>query len=344
MTPPPDELQDAAPTWQIRTLAHAYQERPPTEYIVDKFFATETVNIVYGAPGVMKSMILADVAAHVVAGTPWLPPMSISVKQAPVLWVDMDNGTRRTDERFDAIGRAAGLGQDAPLYYVSMPTPPMLATDLESVIILIDTILACRAEMVIIDNLGLITGDVEENSARMATVMGTLRIVAERTRAAVILIHHQRKGAAQPGGRVGDALRGHSSIEAAIDLALHVVREADSSELSIRSTKTRGVDVPPVLARFSFEHRPGTSDLARAWFNSAQVQRGDNPVRDSILYYLEGTEEITHTKLVQSVYDDLRGTEGRAKIRAWIDDMANVTGELVVEKGAYNARVIRRAK
>ena len=100
-----------------------------------------------------------------------------------------------------------------------------------------------KAGLVNCDNLGLITGDVEENSAQMAQVMGFLRILTEVTGAAVILIHHQRKGGAG-SSRPGDALRGHSSIEASLDLALHVAREPGSQEIVIQSTKTRGVDVP----------------------------------------------------------------------------------------------------
>jgi hypothetical protein len=221
-----------------------------------------------------------------------------------------------------------------------MPNPPLIAHDIDSMMILHEIIYEYGARLVVIDNLGLITGDVEENNAMMAQIMGNLRTVAERTGAALVVIHHQRKGGAQ-NSRAGDALRGHSSIAAAIDLGLHITREGDASELMIRSTKTRGVDVPSAMARFGYEHRPGTNDLAQAWFNGVEMRRGENPVRDSILFYVEGNGEITHTKLVQSVYEDLNGEASRSKIRAWIDDMANISGELEVDKGLNNAKIFR---
>jgi len=52
----------------------------------------------------------------------------------------------------------------------------------------------------------------------MATVMGHFRYLAEQAKVAVILIHHQRKSNGS-NARLGERLRGHSSIEAALDLA-----------------------------------------------------------------------------------------------------------------------------
>jgi hypothetical protein len=333
---------ETIPQWEIRTLKHAYTPRPPTEYIVDQFFAKASLNGVYGAPGSLKSMILADACAHIVAGTNWLPGFEgtgISVKKTAVLWVDLDNGTRRTDERMEAVSRANNLPEDAPLYYVSMPVPPLIAHDVDSILMLRDLIWQYEAELVVIDNLGNITGDIEENSSGMAIVMGNLRQLAERTGAAIVVIHHQRKGGAA-GGRAGDALRGHSSIEAALDLAIHIVREPNSLTISGRSTKTRGVDVPDFMADFYYEHRDGTNDLSRAWFDGKAFRRGENTIRDEILATVESYGEIGKTKLVEVVKDALgQDAPGVNKIRAWLDDMIATTGELKESKEG-NYRVI----
>lgn len=319
------------PQWEIRTLANAYEQRDPTEYIVDKYFATYTLNIVYGSPGSMKSMMLADLCAHVASGTKWLPCGSggIECKQSPVLWVDMDNGGRRTDGRFDAIGKANALPVDAPLYYVSMPNPSLIAHDLDSMLMLKGYIMQLGAKFIVIDNLGLITGDVEENGAGMAQIMGNLRTLAERTGAAIVLVHHQRKGGAA-GGRAGDALRGHSSIEAAIDLAIHITREQNTDQITLRSTKTRDVPVPTATANFSYEHKPGTNDLYKAWFDGLAKRGGENPIRDEILSIVEFYENgIGKGKLMEMVRDNL-GEEapGVNKIRAEIDHMLAVSKEI----------------
>jgi hypothetical protein len=337
--------EDADPVWEVRTLADAYAERPPTEYIVDKFFSTQSLNVVYGAPGVMKSLVMADMCACVVAGYDWLPGCNgkgegVMVKESPILWLDVDNGTRRTDERFEALSRTKDLDENAQLYYLSMPNPPFYANDDDALIALMQLIWRVDARLLVVDNLGLVTGDIEENSAQMSLIMAGFRTIAERTGAAVVLIHHQRKGG-HNGSRAGDALRGHSSIEASLDLALHIVREPNSSEITIQSTKTRGVDVPTVTARFNYEHRAGTNDLRLAWFDGLKVARGANPIRDEIIEMLSDNGSMTKGRLSDAVYESLGGEFGINKIRNWIDELIIVTKELEFGSGPHNAKVVR---
>lgn len=335
------EEEEIATEWQLRTLTHAYTKRPPTVYVVDRFLAEGSLNILYGAPAAMKSMVLADLCACVVAGSEWLPGcldngQGIKTLPGPAFWVDMDNGTRRTDERIEAVARARKLAADAPFHYVSMPTPPLNVADLDILIYLKGLIRALGAKITVIDNLGLITGEIEENSAAMAMVMGYLRQIAEGTGTALVIIHHQRKNGAN-GGRAGDALRGHSSIEAAVDLALHVAREVGQDEVTIRSTKTRGVDVPTVGALFNYRHVLGTNDLETAWFSGKVARRGENAIREAIIEVVDYNGEIAKTKLAQLVYETLgQDAPGINKIRAWIDDMlAAGKGIQEVQKGKY---------
>jgi len=340
------DLTDEGAQWKPRTLKDAYLDREPTVYIVDKFFASHSLNVIYGAPGVMKSMLMADMCACIASKNhDWLPGSGeysdgIPVKNgSPVFWLDMDNGTRRTDERFSAMGKQRKMPDDSPLYYLSMPYPSFDASDQESFAYLMEMIEVVEARLVVIDNLALSTGSVEENSAQMAQIMGGYRILAERTGAALVLIHHQRKGGAG-GGRAGDALRGHSSIEASLDLALHVVREPNTNEVTVRSTKTRGVDVPMVTARFNYEHVMGTNDLSLAWFDGVPVIRGDSPIRDAIIDTLTMQDGITKGLLADMVHERLKSEVGINKIRNMIMDMIDATGELVLKTGKHNAKII----
>lgn len=328
--------------WNIRTLKDAYQPRPATEYIVDRFFARGSLNIVYGAPASMKSMLLADLAACVAAGKEWLPGCmdngrGIATLGSPVFWLDMDNGTRRTDERIEAVSRAHGLDDNAPLYYVSMPMPPFNVGDLDGLIYLKTLIRSLGAGLVVIDNLGLITGEIEENSAAMAMVMGYLRQIAEGTNTALIVVHHQRKGNGAVTGRAGDTLRGHSSIEAAIDLALLVMREPAGDSLLIKDTKTRGVPVPHVGAYFNYTHRSGTNDLEKAWFSGSVAKRDDGAIREAIISIVEAEGLMAKGRLVSMVRDELgSNAPGVNKVRAWIDEMlAKGDGIREITQGKY---------
>lgn len=269
----------------------------------------------------------------------------VSVAQSPVLWVDFDNGSKRTHRRIDAMCNGYSDNDDIPIHYASMPDPPLIAHDLDSMLELRDSILSKQARLVIIDNLGLITGDIEENNAKMAIVMGNLRRIVERTGAAMIVIHHSRKGGAN-GGRAGEALRGHSSIEASLDLAIQVLREQDSDKCRLQSTKTRGVDVPVVTGRFEYTHAYGidgnlTNDLATARFYGVAQVRGNNPIRDAIEAVLRGNPDgLTKGKLAYLVVDNLgEDAPGINKVRTWIDDLI-AQGELNLETGENNAKII----
>lgn len=343
--------------WKLRTLKDAYTERPPVQYVVGGLFALPSLNVVYGAPGSMKSMMLADAAVSVAAGLPWLEPLPteegqhvkpFSTMRAPVLWIDYDNGTLRTDERFDALARARGLPDDAPIHYVSMAQPWLDANDGYMVRELAEAIIQLGVKLVIIDNLGLISGDADENSADMVKVMGNLRRLAEDTGAAVVVIHHQRKG--NMADRAGDLLRGHSSIEAALDLALLVTRENQDPKLIIRPTKVRGASIASAFgAEFTYTHKRGTKDLESARFWGfpiiSQKDMENQEIAGAAMMVIERAksqgEKLKQGDLVQRTADYMAANRdgkkpGRDRVRGVLDGMVTA-GQLRTEKGRDNA-------
>lgn len=241
--------------WQIYTLRDAWQPRPPLVWVVDRVLSESSLSIWYGAPGSLKSMVLADLAVCVAGGKPWLADKQgmngYRTHGGGVLWLDFDNGQRRTHERFQAISKAHNVPLDAPLYYVSMPDPFLDAGDTGAIGALAQRIVDREISVVIIDNLGVISGEAEENTADMVRPMRGLRWLTDTTRAAVCVLHHQRKTNSF-SARAGESLRGHSSIEAAIDTALLVAR--DDLNVTIESTKDRGMRVQPFGAEFKYQN------------------------------------------------------------------------------------------
>lgn len=242
--PAADVVEDP---WKLQTIADARKPRPPVAWLAKDVLAEGTLNIFYGGPGSMKSFLLADLCAAVVAGQRWLtlPDGSggIATTPANVLWVDVDNGQRVTADRIAALANARKLPDHAGLLYVSLPDPAFVANDGGAVAALIGRMQANKIRLLVIDNLGNISGDAEENTDGMKAVMAGLRAIPEKTGAAVVVIHHQRKGGKGEGGRIGESLRGHSSIEAAIDTAILITRVEDTNEFYARPTKTRGAPV-----------------------------------------------------------------------------------------------------
>ena len=342
-----EELEPApADPWEVFTLADAYQDRPPVEYIAAGLFALPSLNIVYGAPGTLKSFILADLAACAAAGNAWLPPApwisgntarGIPTRQCPVMWLDFDNGRRRTHDRFGALGRARSLPAETPLFYYSMPSPWLDASSKASIGGLALRMQDRGVKFVVVDNLGVVSGDADENSGDMVAVMSDFRQLAEATGAAVVLIHHQRKGNGTVG-RAGETLRGHSSIEAALDLALLIEREELADTVAIKATKVRGADVLPFSAVFTYENRPD-GELGQAQFYGivADDNRSGAAIEREILVALLGTA-MNKTDLTKAVKEQLSDV-GLNRIRDMIDRLA-ATGKLRVSNGRNNTEKV----
>jgi len=363
--------------WQVLSLVDAYAPRDPVQYAVEGLFEIPSLNIVYGAPGTLKSMLLADLCVCIAGGLDWLPEIVKVVKQedsnepdttdvksldflsdvsveipvpsraktvepktttqATTFWIDFDNGRRRTDERMEALARSRGLPEDAPFYYVVMPSPWLDGSDDGSIDGLIWQIKTLEAKVVVVDNLRVVSGRGDENSAEMSSVMTGFRRVAEETGTAVILIHHQRKGGSEKG-RLGDSLRGHSSIEASIDLAILVHREPeDGDTLVLQSTKTRGVDVKPFGAQFYFQHRPNTKEMADAFFVGVPIETKTGKTNEAIREIVEREQPINQSTLIQSV-KELLPEVGKHYIRDSITWMAD-NELLTVKEGPKNAKL-----
>lgn len=291
--------------WRIRTAEDALRPHAPIEYLVDQLIPAPSLSIVYGGPGSLKSMILADLCVCVAGGVIWLaarpdaePSLSFATKQSPTLWIDFDNGNRRTDIRFGALLRAHNLDASTPCHYVSMPTPHLDASKTNHIEALARLIIGGGYKLVVIDNLGLITGDVEENSAKMSDVMGNLRRLTEDTGCAIIIIHHQRKGTVnaselQNGTRRGDALRGNSTIEAALDLAILTERKEGEDEITLIATKVRDwIPTTTFGALFTYTHFDDSRDLYEARFFS---QTTISKEASSIIQLRNIIADIVHT-------------------------------------------------
>lgn len=342
----PDPRQIPGDTWHAFSLAEAYEERPPVEYIAAELFALPSLNIVYGAPGTLKSFLMADLALCAAAGIPWLSPApwvngnlarALPTRQVPVMWVDFDNGRRRTQDRFGALGRSRLLPKDTPFIGYSMEMPWLDAGNQQSIEALMNRMLHEQVGLLMIDNLGLVSGDADENSGEMVRVMSEFRQLAEETGSAVVLIHHQRKSTGT-SSRAGDSLRGHSSIEAALDLALLIEREELADTVSIRATKVRGADVLPFSAVFTYENRPnGELHTARFFGIAADDNSSDAAIEREISAVLQD-RSLNKTDLTKAVKAELTNV-GINRIRDRIDRMA-ATGRLLVGTGKNNTEKI----
>lgn len=338
--------------WDVFTLEDAYQDRPPVEYLAAGILTTGSLVIPYGAPGSLKSFLLADLAVCVAAGLDFLPPASwihgnraiaIKTKQCPVIWLDFDNGRNMTHRRFKALAKARNLPSDIPLFYYSMPSPWLDSSDPAAMGNLTGRVKELKAEFLVVDNLSLIKGQADINSADMALVMSQWRRMIDETGVTSAPVHHQRKttGAAV---RAGETLSGHNSIEASLDLALLIEREEFSDTVTVKSTKTRGEDVLPFSAIFTFE-KDEHGDLAEAQFYgvSAEDTKSNSAIRREI-QAVAATGEMNKKSLANAAKEALKDQAGNSpginRIGSMIELMA-MQGELKVTAGQRTEKIYR---
>ena len=327
--------------WQWVNLRKAYAPKRPMSYLVRPILPLPSLNILYGEPGSLKTMLAMDLAFCVVAGKEWLsaqPGESIAgyqSKTSPVLWIDVDNGNDLIERRFKALGSWHQVPKDSQIHFTSFP--PFALNKAGSVKELVKAIKHFGARLVIFDNLGTISGGTDENSSHMIGLMGVLRKIAERTRSAIVVIHHTSKAG---------SLRGHSSINAAVDLALLIEREADT--VKIRSTKTRHAPIIPFKAQWDYISsangeliKGGFYGLGQSNLNEMTPAERLTQLSDQILSgFREGTliNGMNQTDIVKTLRENGDFNLGRNLIRKVLDNLES-KGKLMTDSGLNNSKL-----
>ena len=113
--------------------------------------------------------------------------------------------------------------------------------------------------LVIIDTLAVWSGLDDENDASETTrAVVRWTELASRTGAAVIIVHHSRKG----GGQFGESIRGSTAILATVAMSMelsHIGTETDDRRLDIRGRLTFGERL-----RLAFDRETGQYSLSTA--------------------------------------------------------------------------------
>jgi hypothetical protein len=318
---------------QLHSLADAFAPSPSIPDLVSGILPTRSLTIVYGPPGSHKTNVLLDLSLAVATGQPWLPGLpgegflaGYAVNQAPVLWVDVDSGQDVLKERVAAFARAYAARAETPFSWLSFPMPPIQAAKgLEDFTVFAK---AHAARLIVFDNLLRIAGVQDENSSAMDGPMAALRQLAEATDAAVVVIHHRRKQV--QADRAGDTMRGHSSIESAIDAGLLVSREDDI--VRVKCTKARRKPIEDFAARWTFEHAEDEKTLQVARFFRAKdegrqeaadamlklrilkvLRESGEPLNKSIVVEKVGGRRTTAIKALEELAEDgqAKETSGR---------------------------------
>lgn len=160
------------------------------EWLVPQWIPHGLLSVMIAEPGVGKSALaLGGLTAPIVTGGRFFGRRTLRAPKAHCLWADTEGSAAITTQR------VKDWGLPADRIMVPFANDPLNSLSLEdqSHLKRIERLINdYQIPLVVVDSLrGAQTGD--ENSSAIANVLGNLAAIAERTRAAIVVIHHSRK-------------------------------------------------------------------------------------------------------------------------------------------------------
>lgn len=202
----------AGPPSRLTFLSPSECEATPSRgYIVKGILAPGDVGCIFGAPGAGKSLIAPHIGYAVAQGR---DAFGMRSKPGRVFYVAAEDphGMRG---RVTALKMHHGNADDFTLVE---GVSDLLAQESSDLAALLEAVETQRPALVFLDTLAMAFPGLEENSAEaMGRVVAVARSLAQ-WRAAVVLIHHDTKAE-------GKTPRGHSLLNGALDMAMHVSRD-----------------------------------------------------------------------------------------------------------------------
>ena len=198
-------------------------------WLVTGLWLEQAVGIVGGEPKCGKSFLALDLAVSVASGTPCLRRFVVP-KAGRVLLYAAEDALHIVRRRLDGIAIAAGM-MLANLD-IQVITAPVLRLDLEvDRRNLAETVDRLRPRLLILDPFVRLHRIDENASGEVAPLLAYLRELQRRYGAAVLVVHHAKKGGACV--RAGQALRGSSEFHAWGDSNLYLRRDGEELTLTV---------------------------------------------------------------------------------------------------------------
>lgn len=191
-------LDPGEKTARLPTMAELARTLRPIEWLWPHWIPRGMVTLLGASPGAGKSLLALDLANRILLGSEFPDGQPVPVQDASVVYVDAEDVP---DLHYE---RALAWNMDLHRLYIKVARPggmiDLSKPDQREQ--LLEEVLTLRPALVIIDALGNISNRGENAVEDVRELMIYLNYLAHASRAALLLIHHLRKGL---------ALRGRSS-------------------------------------------------------------------------------------------------------------------------------------
>ncbi len=210
------DLLDHAKTPGMRyrlLAADAVAKAPPLQWLVRGVLPATGLACIFGASGSGKSFLALDLCAAVADGARWFDCRGMA---APVVYLALE-GEAGFAQRVRAWELHRNRAMPDKLRFVMQPFGLLAGDDVTS---LADAVQAsgCAGGLLVVDTLNRAASGADENSSTdMGHIIDAAKTLQSRCGGLVLLVHHSGKDASR-------GLRGHSSLIAALDASIEVIR------------------------------------------------------------------------------------------------------------------------
>jgi archaellum biogenesis ATPase FlaH len=213
-------------------------EISPVEYLVPALsIARSSIVLWTGPDGDGKTFLAEAMALAVASGTEFL---GMKCKQAPVLYLDLENAAHTVQARLLTMSDGQPTAQELRVWGIwNEQGPPQAGSEL------LLTIAKQTQPVIIVDPFRYFHTAEENDSTEMSGIMQYLRACAAYG-CAVILLHHPAKSEGSTG-------RGSSAIRGACDLAFMHTLDRESGLITLNVDKNRNGESRTITIRAEFE-------------------------------------------------------------------------------------------
>lgn len=240
------QLADRAPEWREGPAASKFgavwfrdrhKSMPKSEWLIDDILPAQGQILLYGASQSGKSFLGVDFGLRIANG--W-DVFGHACKPGGVVY-QAGEGGRGLVKRMKAFAIEHSLPKESDLPFVLLPTEADLYHEEGDTEDLIAEIKSLAAQMsvplalVAVDTLATASPGANENASEdMSLIISNLKRIQEECHAAVMLVHHKNAAGERP--------RGHTSLFAAMDAAIEVIRDDYGNRVAKVSKQKEGED------------------------------------------------------------------------------------------------------
>ena len=287
----------------------------PPEYLIDGLVTRGSVGMFVAHGNSLKTWTALSMALAVSRGEKWLG--KYATKKGTALFIDYESGKAEIHRRVRMLGHQ-GTESFGYTFADVYANDEAFWTELEEM----------APALVVIDSLAASSPGVDENDTRAAWPLLRAKLLAEKTGAAVLFLHHANKG---ERGDQREKVRGTSAFFAALDFAYRfesLDETENTKSMRIASIKTRsGKKPPPLDVRLTDK---GLALIEEAAVHMAKSAETPEMLRAAIKRHLangpKGRKELARAL-------NKRETQVRAEV-----DILLEQGQLVEGKGARNRK------